>query len=383
MREQNIPEGAEGKEEEAARAAELEGASRQSQALAAELKEISTAAERRWKIGAVVWAVICVVIFSYLLFIYKSVSDFLGAERLVYYGMAVVSGNLDTWKGQLITELEENADAYVDQAGAHLAGAMEKLPDWRQKSGDFLKDHAEGWLEQIDAQQLKEQLSAETDKLIEELKSDPETQLAKLDAALEDAKEQIRQQRTSLTAELKDNASKYVEEHIAPQLETLQEQLAETRERLVEGLKEKAPEAMDWLRRQATGQALPLVRRQIRSAADSAADQLAERTKENLDRLVDEVLTAHKENIRILIQTDPEQLAQVLEGAFEKQLGPTLSEYMEYVENALYRVRGELKDLVDAKAKGTLNKEQKLEYKLIQLWRRLVVSKLAEYEAAP
>jgi len=379
MTEQNVPEG----KEEAAQGAAWQGVRQQGEALADELRQMSIAAKRRWKINAIVFGVIVLFIASYLGVIYSKLSDFLGADKAVYYGMSTLSQQLPQWKDQIVSRMKADADHYVDEVlGGYLDRAKEQLPEWRARLADELKDNAPLYLAKLDPQleKIKEEAADQADRLVNELTENAEKWTAELDPYLEDAKRKIPELRAEWTKKAKDDAPRFVEEEVVPRLEEIQKKIPEQRDRLIADLKKKAPAIMDSLNSQIRTKGLPELRKIVQQGVEKQADRLAEQTKDTLDDLVRSALASHEQDVKTLLREHPDKLAKALEGTLEEQLGPMLDEYLARLEGALWKTRDELQALIDGKERGTLTKEQQLEYRAIQLWRTLVVRKLGEYE---
>jgi len=375
---QNIPEPAEA----------LEGVRREAQELEAAVEQMTAAAARRWKVNAVVFGVIILVIASYLYFlVYRNVKDWLNLEYDVKTAIDVAHGHLDEFKNDFLRKLEEDSDYYVDTyVGKHLQSITENLPTWRAELTANLNSNVEANLAQLDPylEQLVTEIPRQADEAIERLMAQSDTFGAELESRLDQARAKIPHWCRKASEQLVAQAPEIVDEHVVPWLEEFQAQIPAKRDELIEELKGKAPAAMDWLYEQLTTQGLPRVRSLVRNAVDKAADDMMEQVASTLDEAVDQVVADSKEFVDLLRDQDLHKLTEALEESFEAHLGPQMDEAFELIEAGLVDFRDRFAEMIEARRAGTpLTQEQKVEWKAIQLLRTLVIRKLSEYESGP
>jgi len=378
MSEQNIPEPAEA----------LEGVRREAQELEAAIEQMTAAAARRWKVNAIVFGVIILVIASYLYFlVYRGVKDWLNLEYDVRTAIDVAHGHLLEFKDNFVQRLEDDSDYYVDTyLGKYIQDIAENLPAWRADLVANLNTNVEANLAQLDPflEQLVTEIPRRADEAIERLVAQSDTFGTELESRLDQARAKIPRWCREASKQLVAQAPDIVDKHVVPWLEGFQAQIPAKRDELIEDLKEKAPEAMDWLYEQITTQGLPRVRSLARDAVDKAADDMMEQVTDTLDEAVDQVVADSKEFVDVLREQDLHRLTQALEESFEAHLGPQMDEAFELIEAGLVDFRDRFAEMIEARRAGTpLTQEQKVEWKAIQLVRTLLIRKLSEYEAGP
>ena len=220
------------------------------------------------------------------------------------------------------------------------------------------------WLVKYASDTVKVNLRSYEQDLSEELKARAHDVVAGfLDPQIEKLKDP--QLVADFAEGLKARVPGLIDDHVRPFLVDLKGKIPDIDKKLRATAEEQAGPLANRLRDQ-TIKALPAIQSEV---IERIKEKLDER-KPELDKVIDDHIThlvdQHKQDIATL---EGEQLARVLQPAFEEAAGPVLDKFAVGVEGSIKRVSTDLAQLLEKRKQGTLEREDELKLRYIQLWK--------------
>ncbi|MDP6107052.1 MAG: hypothetical protein QGI33_01275 [Candidatus Brocadiia bacterium] len=306
----------------------------QIESLTSELQALSATARTRWKVGAVVLVIVCLVVAIYLGVIYSRVKPYAEPGELVDIFAPTLVDKVTEEKGQWVADLKDRA------------------PDVMK---NFVKPELVRLQGNID--QYRVEVSKAIDGLSDEL--------------IEDLGERL--QAVDITAEREKLAKQCIDEAPArlaalkPRFALLKIKIEDQKAFLIKTLTGNADDIVDYGRDLLIDSGLPLLRSRLADRVSEAIEPVGSESGAIVERAVDQVLAQHMEDIKVL--EDP-ALEGSLKVAFEEAAGPVLDEFAKGAETAVKEDRRSLEDLIArAKSGEPLSREDELHLRFIQLWK--------------
>jgi len=192
-----------------------------------------------------------------------------------------------------------------------------------------------------------------------------------------------------LTEELKDEAPRYMEEHVTPFLAELKEKIPEAGKTAAEDINAEAPGIVAKVKERLINDAFPRLHTKGTELAKKLLSRATENMRDVLRQVTEQIVEDHGQTIKNMKDGElPETVAALM----EERMGPVIDEFMPRVESTLANVRTDLRKLIGDHAsvvvkvsEGTATdaeRLQALEYRVLQLWKSLVLQLRAERTAA-
>ena len=365
----------EGKGEGAAKG-ELDALAASVRELSAELKDVGASAARSWKVTAWVFGILCVVIASYLGFIYSRLSDFMEPEFLIELAGTRAENAIyelrDKASEQIRGPLKTQVSNFIDD---QIEKLPESLPQYRQKLADDLAGRADDLLADLevrlatlndDLPEMRRKIATfVTDKL-------PEVSTY-IDKNIEDLRRRLVDEATKFRTKLATEADRLVDEEIGTRIDELMEQLPDLTDKAIAELKKRAPGQVDELKNLVIDKGIPHGSMLVKDLVEQRVEQVTEQVQEFIDQAVANIVAQHRDDFRKFVSGEftGDQFALLMEGAFDEAAGEILDKYFKEAEKHLQTAQDNLSLLLQKKAQGTLAGRDELYYKSVVLWKSL------------
>lgn len=181
--------------------------------------------------------------------------------------------------------------------------------------------------------------------------------------------------------QLKAKAPSIVNEQLKPHLQKLRAELPGYRRELIGKFETQAPKLFDEALAKFSEDFLPQTRELFVSNVVQQTDPLVTTVAQELDTTVVDVLVEHEANLQDLRPENYARLKQDVEATFERQLGRHLDPIFKGVEEGIETTRKKVADLAFKAQAGKLQREEKLEIRLVQLVQTLFKDRELRNEA--
>lgn len=170
---------------------------------------------------------------------------------------------------------------------------------------------------------------------------------------------------------LKQKTPEFMQTTVRPELERLQAQLPEYREKWTAEVEAQAPQLMNDAVDYLQSDLLPQANKTLISFVDRSVDKLLDKVDEEIGGAVGEVITASQDSIADLSADSMPRLRAALEESFEEQMGEVLDAMFEKLDETVAEVGDHMTELLRKRKAEELEHVDMLELRLIQLTRAL------------
>ena len=302
--------------------------------LTSELRGLSATARTRWKVGAVILIIVCLVVAIYLGVVYSWAKQHGDPGELVDLFVPTLVNRVGEEKDQWVKELNDQApDLMRNFVEPELVRLQGNLDQYRGEVAKAIEGLTEELIEDLGKRLEAVDITAERKKLAEGLKKEAHGRVEALKPRFAQLKTKIEDQKVFLIDTLTDNADDIVNFG---------------RDLLID-------------------KGLPLIRSRLADRASAAIEPIGSESGKIVEDAIDQVLAQHMEDMKVL---DDPALEEALKVAFEEAAGPVLDKFAEGVEAAVKEDRRSLEELIArAKSGEPLSREDELHLRFIQLWK--------------
>ncbi|MCD6416237.1 MAG: apolipoprotein A1/A4/E family protein [Planctomycetes bacterium] len=350
--------------------------------IAGESSALNASTSRHWKVVAWTYGIICVVVASYLGFIYAKFDEFLKPDRLAEMattkakealpglqeraittlkGLAkgtvasidvkALSAQLDGLSEQVVEKVQNEGPRYIERAVQNRQKPIdESVVALRQKLAKKLEKSLPDMVDRMmeSREQVESRISGLREQLTQQINDSIPQMLDVVLARGGDLEPKIRDIREKLATEIKDKVIPRLMDSLSA--EQLKEQVPKLREELLAQLQARIPEALDQLepRLRELERQLPEQRKEYAKKLLERAPEFRERLRPRLIELRDESLPDVTERLSATLQEQAPQIADTFRDQVIEQVLPQAKKLV--MQRTMERVSGsmpELKGVVD------------------------------------